>query len=120
VLTHEQSVIARMLSVLADPAGTVSTPPRELVAKCPGACEGTGEVGCASCRGSGLGIFSDSCAACAGDGTKRCSTCKGTGEVKPAHIVPALACACGEFLAVPAPRQLAAWIDEHAKCGAAS
>lgn len=84
---------------------------------CP-ACEGAGERGCAACASSGcVGTEERSCSSCLGDGTHYCEACLGTGEVGVTHIVPALACACGEHRVVLPPDGLVAWVSAHAGCG---
>lgn len=116
VETHAQSVVRRMLATLADPAGIQGHPPRKLLAACPGACNGTGEVGCGACLGSGLaGVGERSCSSCDG-GTKACVRCGGHGEVEPRNLSPAIVCTpCGEHIEVPS-RGLAEWLDQHASC----
>lgn len=45
-------------------------------------CQGSGEVLCQSCGGSGLGDGDDgTCEDCDGNGAVTCDTCEGTGEI---------------------------------------
>lgn len=85
-------------------------------------CEGTGEVGCGSCRATGLGSFAeDECTACEGRSTHPCEACRGTGERDLSSlIVAALVCrGCGEHVEAERAGLVEAWLLEHASCRAA-
>ena len=44
-------------------------------------CEGSGELLCTACGGSGYDEDDDPCADCEGNGSIECDTCEGTGEI---------------------------------------
>ncbi len=49
--------------------------------RCP-RCNGSGEMDCCSCHGTGYNLYGGQCGNCGGTGRETCDVCGGSGEIE--------------------------------------